>query len=456
MYSFSPVTPGKTAASPANDLVSSSSNSNGELVDDIKESLDRIEKLLNRGQQLLYGDGAADGKKAYSEGAAVTPDGEPADADTVSIPTARHVDANCGSYQLPSDTHVGLPLRGTGTSAAANASLYPQSTSQHSASHFQRNSEKLYQRLSGESNHRYPSQNGSNRSSLHARPHANRASVGSNRLPPGFKDKVLVSVRGRRIVQIQKEGGIVPNFEEGLDAHDTPQNFTIEELKARIHRELEEYRRLGPLMNRYKSFRRRQCVTVAKRAPMMKIASRTFTAATTAALGSKLVKHIPAPASASTPQGAANRFGVHAAAATTKTGPHAAPASRQAAKSTNGTPARSTLRNSHERGRVETRRADRGSHPPMMAPPGNSTYSAYYNPLQMSGGSRNASCELSLKQTAGCSDVVPQHARNVSKSKPRTTEPQDDMEEASLPDSMEDCDASQPYVAPLDLSVIKK
>ncbi|CBZ24226.1 conserved hypothetical protein [Leishmania mexicana MHOM/GT/2001/U1103] len=514
MYFFSPVMAGKTAAEPPNDLVSSSSSSSGDPVDDIKESLDRIEKLLNRGQQLLYGDDAADGMEAYGEGAAVSLGEDLGDADAVSIPTARHVDANCGSYQLPPGTRLGLPPRGAGVGAAANVLLYPQSTPQHPANRFQRNSEKLYQRLSGETNHRHPLQKGANRSSLHPRPRANPVSMGNKRLLPGFgKDKLLVSVRGRRVVQIQKEGGIVPNFEDGLDPYDTPQNITIEELKERIRRELEEYRRMGPLMHRYESLRRQKRVTVAKRTPIMQIASRRFTAATTAGLGSKPVKYAPVPVSGATPQRAPNRFGIHAATATTKFGLQAASASRQVVKNTNGTPARSTLRNSHEKRHMENRRANRESHPPVMAPPVNNTYTAYYSPLQMRGGSRSASCELSSNQMAGCSYAAAQHVRDVSKRNPRspsavavsksstttsdlvteepayveslsgpfadnrahststqlsattspaqlkpptrTTDPQGDME-VSLPGSMEDCGISQPYVAPLDLSVIKK
>ncbi|GET86324.1 hypothetical protein, conserved [Leishmania tarentolae] len=515
MHSVTPVLPGKVAAAPSEDL---GSNGSGEFVDDIKESLDRIEKLLNRGQQLLYSDDAVDAEQAGNNGIIVSLGGKPADVDAVSIPTAQHVDTKGSSYKLPSGKRAGVPLRGTG--AAANASCYRQSTPQHPASHFQRNSQKLHRLLSGDSNHHHASRNTSNHSSLRRHPWANQARVSRKYLRSDSKDKDLVSARGRRIVMIQKEGGIVPNFEEGLDPYDTPQNISIEVLKERIRRELEEYRRLGPLLHRHESSQRRQRGTVAHRAPIVQNDLRKSTSSTTAAHGSKTGRHVPPPASGATPQRAASRSGVYASAAATSPGSQAAPKPRQMATSTNGTPERSTPQISRGERRVGNSHAKRESHPPVMAPPVNNTYSDSRSRLQMSAGSRSASGRLSSKQTAGCRYVAPQHVSYVSRRitdspsatavakssmtpsklttedpvrvksplapfpdsrahststqpsakispaqlKPKvsgqkpthTPDPQGDVEEISSSDSMKDCDTSKPYIAPLDLSVIKK
>ncbi|KAG5486055.1 hypothetical protein LSCM4_06762 [Leishmania orientalis] len=518
----------KTAIVPANGLANGNS---GESIDDIKDSLDRIERLLNCGQQLLYGDEAIDG-----EGAAASPKEEPLAAASVSIPIARHVDVSYDSYQsssqrrqspsrgfggvgrlaahhhLTSATHLGLPPRDSGPSAAASSAHSPQSTPQYQAS----------------------------------RARANPVSTVSKHHLPRFKRELSASIRGRQIAQIQKEGGMVPNLEEGVDASDTAQNMTIAELKERIHRELEEYRRFGPLMHRLESCRRRQRTAVTKRAPINKrSALGPFPAATTSApptLASKPVKQIPTPAPGAALHGAPSRSTVHTAAAAATSGPQGLPASRRVKKSANTTQARSTLQHSQgqtrfwerlyrepavhqekrdqraEQRRMVKRRAKQNPSLPVVTPLGQNAYRGHLHPVQMNKGSRTASCELLSKQTLGCSCTPPQPGSSLPKresgcpsptatsktsmatsevitkvpgpvvapwrpspansacntrtrlsvtpsplpSKPKVdkqqstylAEPHDDIE-LSSPDDAEDS-TSPPYIAPLDLRGIKK
>lgn len=58
------------------------------------------------------------------------------------------------------------------------------------------------------------------------------------------------SARAREIAKIRRASGRVPDLEEGVDPNDISQDVPIETLKERIHRELEEYRRTGPIMQR--------------------------------------------------------------------------------------------------------------------------------------------------------------------------------------------------------------
>ncbi|KAG5485506.1 hypothetical protein LSCM1_07592 [Leishmania martiniquensis] len=491
----------KTAAAPANGIVNGHS---AESIDDIKDSLDRIERLLNCGQQLLYGDEAVDG-----EGGAASLEGVPAGAAPASIPIARHVDVSYDSYQSSSQRRQN-PSRGVGGGGrlAAHRQLPPAAP------------------------HSLPPRNTTNPLSSPQRTppyHASRArenpiSTSSKQCPPRFKkEKMSASLRGRQIAQIQKEGGMVPNLEEGVDASDTAQNMTIAELKERIHRELEEYRRFGPLMHRLESYQRRQRAAVTKRAPANKKGGlRPFPAGTTAAPptpASRLVKQVPTPGPGVALHRAPSHPGVHAAAAVTTSGPQAAPASRHVEKSKNVTQACSTLQKSQgqapfwerlyretaiqqekrdqraEQRSVVKRRAKQKPYPSVVAPPLQSTYSGHNNPPQMSTVSRNASCELMSKQTSGHNYALLQQASQLIADVPAavaapwrpapannayststhlsstpsplppkpkvdmqqstySAEPHDDIELSSSDDA-EDSN-SPPFIVPLDLSGIKK
>ncbi|CAM41817.1 conserved hypothetical protein [Leishmania braziliensis MHOM/BR/75/M2904] len=388
--------PAKTATAPADDLFSGKSR---ELVDDIKNSLDRIEKLLNCGQQLLYGDGAADGEEA-----SVSPDEDPADVSVVAISALQHFNPSYASYHSSPQRRRGSSCGlGSGGESVAHQQL---------ASRSQYNSENASHRLSGEGSHQHSLKNSSKERSRYGRSRADQRLMGSNRpLLRSKRNEVSPSLRGR---QIRSERGRMRNLEEGVDPSDTPQNITIAALKERIRRELEEYRRSGPLMHRIELHQRLQRAVIAKRA---------------------LSKN-----GASSPSGAAtavSRPSACVAAASVKSGSHAAPESRQVVKRANTTSTRRTLQNLQEQTplwehsyrntamqqpkwdhRAQQRHVENGrsvekSHPPTVASPVPNTYSPHYHPLKMSTGSHSSSRDLPSNQTSGSSYAPRQHMYHV-------------------------------------------
>ncbi|CAD2220373.1 hypothetical protein AGDE_15142 [Angomonas deanei] len=81
--------------------------------------------------------------------------------------------------------------------------------------------------------------------------HSNRNSISRKQIRE--LQEMPASARGQRISELKKRGEPVPDLEEGVDENDNAQDISIDDLKARIKRELEEYRKNGPLMLRRKS-----------------------------------------------------------------------------------------------------------------------------------------------------------------------------------------------------------
>lgn len=413
---------------------------------DVRESFDRIELLLNRGQQLLYGDEAgADGNGVAA--AVTSPDGEPADAGAV--PTGYADPAQCSPVHssqpphprttMPPSGATGLPPRGA-AAAPGPSSASPYGGLAPPASRAQQDQENSYQRLLAQSNAGHPpaGATGSKLRGSRVRGRTQSLAIGGKRRAarPKQEDEAdfSASVRGRMIVQLQKEGGRVPNLEEGVDAGDTAQNYTIAELKARIRRELEEYQRNGPLMQRRESFVQRSRTA----------ASRVATGAAAPSAGVKSSKR-PAESRVTAPPamtGALVRKQV-------RTVPASVPASKAAkrpvaaqpkAKSVGGTPATTTAlhrqtpfwerlyrdaatQQERRDQRVEQRRVAeekartvhkaRRANP--AAAPVHSTYSAYYRPLQLDAASRSHSRDRSAKSRSGTNGTIvpPQHTSYV-------------------------------------------
>ncbi|KAK7197085.1 hypothetical protein NESM_000653100 [Novymonas esmeraldas] len=511
------------------------SGTSGESVD-VKDSFDRIEELLNRGQQLLYGDEAADG-------AAASPDGEPADAGAAaygSYPSSSYKDPR--NYGAGITAPAGLPPRSSAAAAAASSPSHSQL-----ASRSQRDAENPYQRLLQESNLRLPRKTTSKQRGSRAIARAGTTSTGSKRrLSRSKKDEeeeMSASARGRQIAQIQREGGRLPNLEEGVDASDTVQNLTIEELKERIRRELDEYQRSGPLMQRRPSYQRQQRAAAAKRAA---IKTKGATKSPVPPARQQAPRVVPrsrggAPHTAPARSAAASPSSLFATSASAaKPGVPARTVSRSVARSSSAAPpfwerlyrdgaAQQQKRDQRaEQRRVEEEKEHAAVKPRRVTaplpPPVHSTYSAYYRPLQMDTGSRSGSYDLQAKSapippqrtsylprtqarsplaaatskssTAPTSQLstdapariaalrrpsAPSGAQVSGSAKPpavplapplkpkieeeeeqqqqhatHNRERYDDIEELSSPDEMDDRSASQPYVAPLDLSKIKK
>ncbi|KPI88410.1 hypothetical protein ABL78_2475 [Leptomonas seymouri] len=220
---------------------------NEDNLDEIKESLNRIEGVLNRGQHLLYGDEGEDSEAVDVSAVASVPahqsNGRAYNSYHTTPPKRSTVNAVSPDFQWPPATHTSAPPR-NGTAQAESAS---KSLRYHQAIH-----DSSCTRISG--------------SATRARSTLTRNS-GALRLSKAKKGEEVLSVsaRARRIQAIKEEGGRMPNFEEGVNDDDTAQNISIAELKARIHRELEEYHRNGPLMHRHASYQRKQRASTAPR-----------------------------------------------------------------------------------------------------------------------------------------------------------------------------------------------
>lgn len=248
----------RIAAAPA----ARNSSANEENLDEIRESLNRIEEVLNRGQHLLYGDdaessGLADPGAVSSAAHADGPRNGHAYHSYRSTPQ-KPATANAVSpeYQRSPAAHPPVPPPHGGT---AMTTSYHQGYSVFNA---KAETESPYRTAFG--------------SATRARTVSTHHSS-TRRLSKLKKDdeEHSASARGRQIQEIKREGGRVPNLEDGVDDEDTAQDTSIEELKARIHRELEEYHRSGPLMQRRASYLRKHRASTVPRASR---AGRTSTA----------------------------------------------------------------------------------------------------------------------------------------------------------------------------------
>lgn len=219
----------------------------------VADSLNRIEKLLDRGQQLLYGD------DDYNEVSPVSDTGEPLDSSVSGVVrqkgyySSHAVVAAAAAAPPPPPAAAPPPSKLTGKPSRGMRGAAAAAPNTMSRSH--QDLETSYQKLLA-SNRQKQKVNGS-RHHLHSGIKPLASTPSRLRLSgSGERDTVSfsASARAREIAQIKKSGGSVPNLEDGVDANDTPQNITIEELKARIHRELEEYQRNGPIMLRRPSY----------------------------------------------------------------------------------------------------------------------------------------------------------------------------------------------------------
>ena len=258
-----------------------------ENLDEIRESLNRIEEVLNRGQHLLYGDdaessGLADPGAVSSAAHADGPRNGYAYHSYRSTPQKRATaSAVSPEYQRSPVAHPPVPPRHGGT---AMTTSYHQG---YSVFNTKAETESPYRTASG--------------SATRARTVSTHHSS-TRRLSKLKKDdeEHSASARGRQIQEIKREGGRVPNLEDGVDDDDTAQNTSIEELKARIHRELEEYHRSGPLMQRRASHLRKHRASTVPRASRAGRTSTanlpaTATAAGTGRTGSTGASRVPPP-----------------------------------------------------------------------------------------------------------------------------------------------------------------
>ncbi|KPA77573.1 hypothetical protein ABB37_06944 [Leptomonas pyrrhocoris] len=419
---------------------------NEENLDEIRDSLNRIEDVLNRGQHLLYGDDAEEG----GEPATVTVAPAPASANRNgghayhsyhSTPQKGTVGNSFSSdFQQSPAAHPPAQLRnGTAQTSAA----YPparqalggkrDAESPHPVAH-----EKARRRLSG------------NAARAKTAPASHTAARGLSKSKKDEED-FSASLRARQIHKITREGGRVPNLEEGVDDSDTAQNTSLEELKARIHRELEEYHRNGPLMYRRASYQRKQRASTVPRSSepgrtsTVKSASaekapKRMVQLTTSALQKQRQRQQTTPArgapirdaatlkKSSSLRAASKPRAVSAAAPAATV---AAPAARRAA-SRSSKPfwerlyrdaavqqERRDARVEQRRIELEAERAKYSSHHRARPSPAKATYNAYYRSLLSPANSLNQSREMMGSHSRiGESSVPPQHTSYVPK---RTT-----------------------------------
>ncbi|EPY16161.1 hypothetical protein STCU_11512 [Strigomonas culicis] len=209
-------------------------------VEGIQFSLDHIEELLNRGHEILYGD-----KNVISPNFNASPD----DSSMEHVPATHHIALSGETPTVSPGSHL------------LNTSATP-------SSHQRRPSSKR------------------------------RSTISAPR-----RDEIAdlpVSARAKRISIIKSRGGRVPDMEEGVDPEDRAQDVSMAELKRRIHLELEEYRRNGPLMTRSKkptseSRRRLRTHSMPKPAPRPVLTRPVHTEVPKA-------RSVPAPAPRKRPQ----------------------------------------------------------------------------------------------------------------------------------------------------------
>lgn len=428
----------------------SNGSANVEQLDEIRESLNRIEDVLNRGQHVLYDD-EADG-------------GEPADAGAVAASSAAaHGDSSHAYHSYhstPLKRSVAEPVSPVHQRMpAAHPPIAPRRGApavepQPVVSPYQAAHDAAHRRPSGSAT-RARTASGTHHSA------GRRTSKAKSE-----EEELSASARARQIEEIKRTSGRVPNFEDGVDDNDTAQNTSIDELKERIRRELEEYHRNGPLMHRRASYQRKQRSATVPRTFAAARVSSTKPAAAAPATSSTVPPSPPPtrPAKASKvrtpkrvapPPAAETRAGLSRSAApapvarsvprkaattssTTKSraktvGP---PASRSAHNATAAAPAakpfwerlyRDAAAQQEKRDqRAEQRRiemeAERAKSQPVRRvhrPPAHTTYSTYYRNLQSNGESAIQSREMSANRvragTSSSSNVPAQHTSYVPK-----------------------------------------
>lgn len=196
-----------------------------ESVGDIKESLNRIEELLHRGHELLYNEEHEEENAVSSVSRNDHTEEEeemlvPVPALSPSRPAPRH-------QQPTASATTARPVKTVAQSTAYTRD--PEPYRYHSQSR-ELGRSTATNTAAGASHSRHP-----------------RRSLGES-------ENIFESAARARAAGAGKGRG-VPAVEEGVD-DDTAQDFSLIDLKARIHRELEEYRRNGPLMMRRKSVQR--------------------------------------------------------------------------------------------------------------------------------------------------------------------------------------------------------
>lgn len=199
-------------------------------IEDIKDSLDRIEELLTRGHQLLYGEENAEN--------ALSPLTPKDDEQAPKAAVAPRVGATPSGRGAPRPgavrpIHVvsqptGLPSRNAPAAAAAEQWSAPRKSRAESSLRHQ------------------------------------RLSAGHE------EDSLSIHESAARIRNARAKGRPLPNLEEGIDENDVARSISLDELKARIHRELEEYRRNGPVMKRTKPVQKSKARSTAAAAPPKK------------------------------------------------------------------------------------------------------------------------------------------------------------------------------------------
>lgn len=219
--------------------MSRSASREEESIDDIKTSLSRIEKLLNRGHQLLYG-----------------PEGEDPEPST------------------PDDLSHTVGAAAECPVAVAAAALSPTPAAPR--------------RLSLE-------RSAVSTPAATPQPHTRQAR-GTGQRPPWGKNNEALERSMRRVRRVGKKARVL---EEGIDDDDVPQDISLEDLKARIHRELEEYHRNGPLMLRRSSnARKRKSVSRVRTAHLSQRATPSTKVAASLAPPRKMTNHVTRTAAA--------------------------------------------------------------------------------------------------------------------------------------------------------------